>query len=341
MYERGPIPYYGGLVSFFRAPGIELDQVQEGMAVVTGVPIDNGIPTGRTGTRYGPRAIRESSLHLRVSHGASEEYIRFDLDTGNGLRLKENPQIADAGDLNIYPTDLMKTTASVIEGVAEISRRGGLPVVLGGDHYIAYPSFEGFARGMAERKSNLRLGYIHIDSHTDFGDNNAIGGRFTHGTCVRRISENTSVISLKNMAWVGINPPMLTIDQYRLYREHNLKMLTSLHIKEMGIEEAMKQAMETAADGVDAVYVSVDIDVVDASESPGTGAPEFDGILARDFLQIMEMLGEYEALGAIDLCEVAPNWDDSGRTVILASRGLVNTLSPRLFDKVEFTEARE
>jgi agmatinase len=337
MTQQIPLPYYGGLVSFFRAPGISFDQIQEGMAVVTGVPIDNGIPTGRTGTRYGPRAIRQSSLHS-AGYGGSPENVRYDLDTDVGLRPKENPQIADVGDLNIYPTDLMKTTASTIEGVTEISKRGGFPVVLGGDHYIAYPSFEGFAQGMAERKSNLRLGYIHIDSHTDFGDGNAIGGRFTHGTCVRRISENTSVISLKNMAWVGINPPMLTVDQYRLYREHNLKMLTSLHIREMGIEQAMKQAMEVAADGVDAVYVSVDIDVVDASHSPGTGAPEFEGISGKDFLQVMDMLSEYEALGAIDLCEVAPNWDDSGRTVLLATRGLINTLSPRLFDKVEFSD---
>ena len=44
MYAQGPSPYYGGLVSFFRTPGIEYDQIQEGMAVVAGVPIDNGIP---------------------------------------------------------------------------------------------------------------------------------------------------------------------------------------------------------------------------------------------------------------------------------------------------------
>ena len=120
---------------------------------------------------------------------------------------------------------------------------------------------------------------------------------------------------------------MLTIDQSRLYREHNLNMLTSQHIREMGIEDAMKRAMEVAADGVDAVYVSVDIDVVDASESPGTGAPEFEGILARDFLRIMDMLSEYEAIGAIDLCEVAPNLDDTGRTVLLARMGMPIPLS--------------
>jgi agmatinase len=87
----------------------------------------------------------------------------------------------------------MKTTESVTQGVAEVVTRGGFPVVMGGDHYVAYPSFEGFARGMAERKENARLGFIHIDVHTDFNDNNSLGRRYHHGTMVRRISENPAI----------------------------------------------------------------------------------------------------------------------------------------------------
>ena len=73
MYEREMLPYYGGLVSFFRAPGIEFDQITEGLAVVAGVPIDNGIPYGRGRIRFGPRAIREASMRERRKMGTSEE----------------------------------------------------------------------------------------------------------------------------------------------------------------------------------------------------------------------------------------------------------------------------
>ena len=231
------------------------------------------------------------------------------------------------GDFNIYPTDLVKTTESVIQGMMELSKRGAFPVVLDGDHYVAYPSFEGFARGFAERKPNACLGYIHLDSHPDFYDTHAAAGRYTHGTCVRRISENPT-ISYKNMTWVGLSGPGLDLDQYRMRRDHNLRMLTSKDIRERGIEEVMRDAMEVAADGVDAVYVSVDIDIVDASESPGTGSPEFHGIQASEFLEAMEMLGSFKELGALDLCEVAPEWDHSGRTDSLAARGLLNVLAP-------------
>ena len=215
-------------------------------------------------------------------------------------------------------------------------KRGAFALVLGGDHYVAYPSFEGFAGGIAERKPGARLGYIHIDSHTDFRDEWDIGGRFNHATCVRRISENP-MLSYKNMAWVGLNKT-LTIDQVRLRRAHNLKMITEKDIREQGIGRGMGEAMEVAADGTDAVYVSVDIDVVDASESPGTTYPEFKGILARDFLEAMEMISSYRELGPLDLCEVSPQWDPSGRTVMLSTSGLINVLRPWLFDTVEMTE---
>ena len=338
MYQREPQPYYAGLVSFFRTPAIEFDQVKEGMAVIAGVPIDNAIPTGRVGARFGPRAIREASMRGRPIHETVEDKTRIDVDTGIGLRLKDDLAVADLGDFNIYPTDLMQTTESVIQGMTEVTKRGAFPLVLGGDHYVAYPSFEGYARGFAERNPNARLGYIHLDSHTDFYD--ALGpggGRYNHGTCVRRISENP-IISLKNMAWVGLSGTGLSLDQFRLRRDHNLKMLTSKDVRERGIKDVMRDAMEVAADGVDAVYVSVDIDIVSGVESPGTGVPEFFGIGALDFLEAMNMFADYKELGALDLCEVAPEWDPTGRTNMLAANGLLAVLRPWLYDIVENPE---
>ena len=336
MYQRDPMPRYGGLVSFFGAPGIELHEAKEGMAVVVGVPIDNGIPLGRVGTRYGPRAMREESLAIPGDYAIQPERTSFDAATGKGLRLKDEYELYDAGDFNFFPTDLMKTTDSVIEGMTELVKRGAFPVVLGGDHYVTYPSFTGFAKGIAERKPDARIGYIHIDSHSDFRDSNSLGGRYNHGTMVRRISENP-MVSYSNLAWVGLNAG-LNLDQVRLRKAHNLKMMTYLDTRERGIEQVMREAMEVASDGTDMVYVSVDIDVVDGSEASGTGAVEFRGILASEFMQMMDILSTYKDLAALDLCEVAPNLDHSGRTVMLATSGLVSLLGPWLFDEVELTE---
>ena len=336
MYQRQPMPSYGGLVSFFGAPGIEFHEATEGLAVVAGVPIDNGIPSGRVGTRFGPRAIRQESLGGPTTYLLTPKRTMFDVATGRGLRLKDKVEVADAGDFNFYPTDLMKTTDSVIAGMTELVKRGAFPVVLGGDHYVTYPSFTGFAKGVAERTPDARIGYIHIDSHSDFGDSDGRGGRYNHFTMVRRISENP-MVSFKNLAWVGLTTDV-KLDQFQLRRAHNLKMMTYADTRERGIEQVMREAMDVASDGTDMVYVSVDIDVIDASESPGTGAPEYRGISAGEFMQIMDILSRYDDLSALDLCEVAPNWDHSGRTVKLATRGLISLLRPRLFDEVELPE---
>ena len=334
MDDREFVATYEGFASFFKAPMIDVEQIREGMAVVAGVPIDQGINMGRAGAKWGPRGIREASLHYRALQQAAAEQTVVDVDSHVALRLKEKPNIGDIGDFTIYPTDLMKTTEAVKKGVSEVVQRGGFPVVLGGDHYVAYPSFEGFALGMAERKPNPRLGYLHIDSHTDFWDDWGTGGKYNHGTCVRRISENP-MVSYKNLAWMGLNGSTLDADQYRLLRSHSLKMLSSRTLLERGVEETVKEAIETAADGTDAVYVSVDIDVVDGSQSPGTTAAVFGGITVLDFLSLMETLSKYPIIKAIDLCEVSPPLDPTGRTVRIAASGLLAVLGPRLFDVVD------
>ena len=162
-----------------------------------------------------------------------------------------------------------------------------------------------------------------------------MGGRYNHGTMVRRISE-MPMVSYKNLAWVGLNH-VLSIDQARLKRDHNLKMMTYLDNRERGIKQVMQEAMDVASDGTDAVYVSVDIDVIDGSESPGTGGPPINGIRAEEFLDAMDMLSRYKEMASIDFCEVSPELDHTGRTVMLASRGIVSVLAPRLFDTVEIT----
>jgi agmatinase len=98
----------------------------------------------------------------------------------------------------------------------------------------------------------------------------------------------------------------------------------------------MKEAMEVASDGTDFVYVSVDIDIITGSESPGTGLSEPRGITGRQFLTAMGMLSGWDKLGAIDFCEVAPEWDPGMLTVMLATSGMLSILSPYLYDTVEF-----
>ncbi|HHZ61370.1 MAG TPA: hypothetical protein EYN53_01825, partial [Dehalococcoidia bacterium] len=102
------------------------------------------------GSALEPSENRRCSLapvtSFRLTHSESISTPRWARSS------KKPPNIGDLGDFNIYPNDLMKTTESVIQGMSEVVKRGGFPVVMGGDHYVAYPSFEGYAKGFAERK---------------------------------------------------------------------------------------------------------------------------------------------------------------------------------------------
>jgi arginase len=325
---------YVGIPSFFQCPVVEADAIRNGMAVVTGVPIDQGIVFGKPGTRFGPRAMRESSTASRAFFSASPEHTQVDIDTNVALRVKDAPSLVDVGDVDIDPTDIMKTTDAVVRAVADVTRRGGMPVVLGGDHYIAYPSVEGFVRGMAERRSNPRVGYLHIDTHSDFRDEYVGGGRYNHGTAARRVSESPA-LSYRNMAWLGLNGPVLDAGSYRLYRQHRLKMLTARMIRERGVRDVVREAMDAVASETDGVYVSIDIDVVSGADAPGTGASVFTGIQAREFLEIMEELGTHDIIKAVDLCEVSPPLDTPGlRTADLAVSGLLTLLERKVFERV-------
>ena len=328
------ITYYTGFPSFFNAPIKEADQVQEGMMVVAGVPIDQGVVTSRSGARFGPRGIREASMGIRGAYEVSSDQTLRDADGDTWLRPKEAANIADIGDFHINPTDIRDTTDTVIQGVADIVRRGGFPVILGGDHYVAYPGFAGFAQGMAEKNPNSRLGYLHIDSHPDFRDKHGVGGKYTHGTQVRRLSED-SRISYKNMAWVGLNGAVIDPAQHQIFDSGGMKVMTAKVVREQGPAEVIKRAMEVVGDSTDGVYVSIDIDVVDGSESPGTGAAVFTGISTGELVGMMEVLSGYDVIGAVDMCEVAPPLDPTGRTINLAARALLSLLTPRLFDEVD------
>ena len=325
---------YVGIPTFYNAPTIRLEDIKEGMAVVTGAPIDMGILFMRTGARFGPRSIREASLMFRGLQDVASENTSVNVDTHIARRLKSELNMGDLGDLPIHPQDIMKTTEWVADGLAEVVKRGGIPILLGGDHYLAYPGFEGFSRGLMERGESPKLGYVHIDTHTDFRDRYGELGRYNHGTCARRISES-SVVSYKNMSWVGLNGTIMDADIYKMYKKQQLKMSTANDVRSQGMEHVLRSAIEEAADGTDAVYVSVDIDVVDASQAPGTGAPVFEGISASDLLEAMSILSEYDCVKALDLCEVAPPIDSHNRTAYLAASGLIGFLGNYLFDVVD------
>lgn len=119
-------------------------------------------------------------------------------------------------------------------------------------------------------------------------------------------------------------------------KRNNLMMYSVKVMRARGIKEVIREAMEAIANDVDAVYVSIDIDVVNNDEAKGVQGAVFLGMSAKEFLEMMDALSSYDIIRAVDMCEVTPPLDPSGITSDLAVAGLLTILKNRFFDVVKF-----
>jgi arginase family enzyme len=324
--QRLSQPSFAGVSGFLRAPLADYEDVGPDAVTVLGAPHDTTC-SSRQGARFGPAGIRMASQYLGdlLQRGDGE---LVDLATGQVFHRPGSGALLDLGDLGMHPNDVERTTASIREGVAESAARGGFPVTLGGDHYISYPAFLGFSDAFCGSDRAKRVGFIQMDAHFDLGDVNLVWGRYWHGSNARRISE-VDVVNPANMVWIGVNG-VTRGDQYEFARGMGLNFFTSDDVRRLGIVEVVRRAIEVAGAGTDAIYLSLDIDVVDTMFAPGTGALVWGGIRPADLLAAMDLIGAAN-VRAMDLVEVAPNLDPTEATARLASLAVMRLVAPRVF----------
>ena len=321
-------PGFSGIETFWRAPFVLPQDVPRGSVAILGVPHEMTIST-RGGTRQGPRAIRSHSRHFISQTRATplKEYI--EVATGKKTRIPDSINLVDAGDVLSYLNDLSRSAELITSTMRTILERGAFPVSLGGDHYIAYPLVRGYCDGLLSTKGFRRFGYIQVDAHLDAAGENLVWGRHWHGSNARLISELPGV-SKKNMAWIGINGATWT-DEWEFAQSGGACVITRSEVAKIGIAAAARRALEVAASGTDAVYVSIDLDVVDVSLSPGVGSVNFGGITPSELLNGVAVLAEAEIIQGMDVVELCPPLDPSGITGRLAAAVLMAFLAPRLF----------
>jgi agmatinase len=236
--------------------------------------------------------------------------------------------VVDTGDVPIFQTDIPAQIAAAAEHIHAASLTSSVTVTLGGDHFVAYPAFEGVVRAWRERTTNLKVGYLHIDSHSDFFDEITILGRYNHGTCVRRISE---IDEVQRIAWFGLNgASIVEPGQFDVMRSRHFRACTAYYAHEVGIPAALSNVLDYVTDGVDILYTSIDIDVVNGAYAPATHSPVFEGLSAQELLEALRILTRVDCLVGVDLCEVAPPIETSQRTERLGALAIMTVLGHRL-----------
>lgn len=277
---------------------------------VIGVPFDCGTQY-RAGARFGPRAIRAASTLYAFGHGAVYDH-EDDYDYQYG-------SMVDLGDVDIVHTDTQKSHENVRDAIRLMlaASPGTIPVVLGGDHSVTAPVLEGYDAWCAAH------GPIHVvqfDAHLDFVDVRH-GVRYGHGNCMRRAAELSYVSGLSQL---GIRSVSSTNRSgYEAARSMGSTILSVRQVRERGVAGTLELIPGHAKQQY---YVTVDIDGFCPSIAPGTGTPSHGGFSYYEVSELIKGLAQKGRVVGLDVMEVAPDYDPTDSTAMLAARVVLDTL---------------
>lgn len=287
------VPRFAGLGTFARLP--RLDEVAKADIAIVGVPFDAGV-SYRSGARFGPNHIRESSRLLRP-YNPAQDASPFAL-----------AQVVDVGDIAANPFDIAEAVEQIGAGMDDLLAKQIKPVVLGGDHTIAYPIIKSL------NKIYGPVTVIHFDAHLDTWDT-YFGAPLTHGTPFRRASED-GLLDMSSCLHVGIRGPLYTDQDLTDDTALGFQVITAASIDTIGTAGVIEKMLKRV--GNKPVYVSIDVDVMDPAFAPGTGTPEMGGLSSREMLALIRSLENVNLIGA-DIVEVSPQYDNAQITGIAAA----------------------
>ena len=296
------MPRYAGPGTMFRLPSAAS---AEGLDVaIAGVPLDIGT-SNRTGTRFGPRQVRNESVMVRP-YGMATQAAPFD-----------SFQVADIGDVAINSYDLLKSVDIIEAFYDDIVAHGAKPVSIGGDHTITLPILR------ALHKQHGPMGLVHVDAHADINDL-MFGERIAHGTIFRRVIEE-GLVDPSRMVQIGLRTTGYAADDFDWSREQGARVVTAEECWYKSLAPLMDEVREQIGSEIP-MYLSFDIDGLDPSVAPGTGTPEPGGLMASQGVEIIRGCWGLNMIGC-DLVEVSPPYDTTGNTALVAANLVFEMLS--------------
>ena len=272
---------------------ISPEDISEFDVVLVGEPYDGAV-IGRRGARDGPAALREALAGVkthRFGAGAVEP-------------------VGDCGDVDIPDGGVRAVQEAVRERSRELHATDALPVFLGGDNSLTYPN--------AAPLLSKSLGVINFDAHLDCRE---VRSEPTSGSPYRQLHES----GLDAYACVGARH----FETSTAYAEYVAKRGGDVVTSETVGDDATSAAERAlgAMDDVDVVYVSVDLDVLDATAAPGVSAPTPGGLSTRELFEMLRTVAADERTAGFEVVECAPPLDRDGRTVAAGARAIAHFLS--------------
>lgn len=292
---------FSGPQTFMRLPeAANADGLDVGFV---GIPMDIGT-SWRSGTRFGPKQLRQESAMIRP----------YNIQTGAAPF--DSLQCADLGDIAINTFSLADSLSIIQRAYEDILTHPVIPMGLGADHSLTLP----ILRAMAKKHGPLAL--VHVDAHADVNDE-MFGERETHGTVFRRAYEEGLLVPSK--VWqIGLRGTGYTAEDFTEAADWGFNQRLAADLWHKPLDTLGKEI--TASIGDQPCYITCDIDSLDPSFAPGTGTPEIGGLTTMQAMQLIHNLRGLNVVGC-DLVEVSPPYDTSGNTALTGANIMFEMLS--------------
>ena len=302
---RGAELSFTGPHTFFKARHVDLAALEPDSFDVglLGVPYDFAVGY-RAGARWAPAAVRQSSGRYALSAAGF-----YDLESDR--RRLAGVKLADLGDVD--PAQLERAASfDRVTSAARLARSAvRLPVFVGGDHSITYPLLRAY-----DDEADLHV--LQFDAHLDFSDSRN-GTRYSNSSPFRRAVED--VPGLTGVTVIGLRGLRFDEEAVNAARARGHTLVTAGRVHEGGAAAA------AALPAGRRLYISLDVDVLDPAELPGTSSPEPGGLSFRQLVALLARAVADNDVVGIDLMELAPELDPSGRSQLLAARLLAEGLA--------------
>lgn len=266
---------------------------------IMGIPFDGAV-SFNAGAAKAPQTIRNLSIELS---DVNEDWI----PVKKGI-------LYDIGDI---PVRLQwEDYFNTVEAKAyQLMNGGQFCLFLGGDHSVTIPLHKAYGRYQRDLKPGAKIGIIHFDAHFDLC-HEYDGHKWSHACTEARALED--VISGDDLFFVGVR--VAEEDELELIRDNpGITVVRAIDVQNAGIEFVLQKLQEKFRD-YDALYLTIDIDVLDPAFAPGTGTPVSGGLTSIQLIQLFKQMIEALPIKAMDIVEVAPPLDVNNITSWAALR---------------------
>ena len=283
-----PTNIYSGVPTFLNLPVLENKQDLAQMDVaVMGVPWEGGCTIGGySSCTDGPKSIRSASIRYTG-------YLPdFDLDCFSQLKA------GDYGDIAVQNGNYEFTFGEIRKKVGEIYDAGAVPIILGGDHGIAYPTISELAK-----RHPGKVGVLHFDAHLDnysnFGDD-----PYSRCSPFYQLYNDPNMDPTK-IVHIGIRGPRNHQEEFNNAKKYGANVILCREIKKNGWEASIKKAIELASKDTEVMYVTISADSLDAAFMP-QGPQDMGGLTSFELLMMVHEAGLAGAR-AMDFVEIYPD----------------------------------